>query len=87
MLVFHQHNINLVKHSKKIYASTGNRTLIYHLEGSYAVHYTTAEFLVEEGGFFIRHAGKVTELVVKGTQITCASIAQWQSVGLVNQRS
>ena len=87
MLVFHQHNINLVKHSKRIYASTGNRTLIYLLEGSYAVHYTPAELLVEEGGFFIIHAGKVTELVLKGTQFMCASIAQWQSISLVNQRS
>ena len=87
VLAFHQHNINLVKHSKKIYASTGNRTLIYHLEGSYAVHYTTTKFLVEEGGFFIRYADKVTELVLKGTQFMCASIAQWQSISLVNQRT
>ena len=42
---------------------------------------------MEEGGFFIIHAGKVTELVLKGTQFMCASIAQWQSISLVNQRS
>ena len=41
VVAFHQHNVNLVKHYKKMYASAGNRTRINCLEGSYADHYTT----------------------------------------------
>ena len=51
VVAFHQHNVNLVKHYKKMYASAGNRTRINCLEGSYADHYTTDAFLVDEGYF------------------------------------
>ena len=36
------------KNDKKFSASAGNRTRINCLEGSYADHYTTDAFLVEE---------------------------------------
>ena len=69
-------------------ASAGNRTRINCLEGSYADHYTTDAFLGDEGLFSLyTHTGKVTQLAIQVGQITCASIAQWQSVGLVNPRS
>ena len=58
------------------------------MEGSYADHYTTDAFLGDEGLFSLyTHTGKVTQLAIQVRQITCASIAQWHSVGLVNQRS